>query len=52
MQAASVTPTEPASGGGGGCTLSQTGNVDILLPALFLLGLALQAWRLKKSTKS
>ena len=51
LQAASVTQTEPASGGGG-CTLSQTGNVDILLPALFLLGLALQAWRLKKSTKS
>jgi serine protease len=55
LQAASevpIVPVEPTSGGGGGCTLSQTGSVDILLPALFLFGLALQAWRLKKSTKS
>jgi serine protease len=51
LQEASVAPTEPASGGGG-CTLSQTGTVDILLPVLFLFGLALQAWRLKKSTTS
>ncbi|HSL02717.1 MAG TPA: JDVT-CTERM domain-containing protein [Nitrospiraceae bacterium] len=48
-----ATPIEPTSGGGGGgCTLSQTDSVDILLPALFLFGLALQAWRLKKSIKS
>jgi serine protease len=48
-----ATPIEPTSGGGGGgCTLSQTGSVDILLPALFLFGLALWAWQLKKSTKS
>jgi serine protease len=47
-----ATPIEPTSGGGGGgCTLSQTGRVDILLPALFLFSLALWAWRLKKSTK-
>ena len=38
----------PSSGGGGGCTLSQPDSVDMLLPALFLLSLALWAWRLKK----
>ncbi|MEO7861122.1 MAG: S8 family serine peptidase [Nitrospirales bacterium] len=46
---ASVQPASPASGGGGGCTVSQTGSTDMLLPALFLLSLALWAWRLKKT---
>ena len=46
-------PTGPAAptsegGSGGGCTLSQTGSVDMLLPALFLFSLALWAWRLKR----
>ena len=48
-----TTPIEPTSGGGGGgCTLSQTGSIDILLPALFLFSLAFWAWRFKKLTKS
>ncbi len=54
-----ATPGPPASpgapadspsvgGSGGGCTLSQTGSVDMLLPALVLLSLVLWASRLKK----
>jgi serine protease len=42
-------PAAPASAGGsGGCTLSQTGSVDMLLPALVLLSLVLWASRSKK----
>jgi serine protease len=43
-------PADPPSvgGSGGGCTLSQTDSVDMLLPALVLLSLVLWASRLKK----
>ncbi len=49
VTAPGASPPPAPSSGGGGCTLSRTGNVDSLLPALFLLTFGLLAWRWKQS---
>ena len=48
VQGSAIPPAPAASSDGGGCTLSQTGSVDMLLPALVLVSLVLWASRLRK----